>query len=603
MPEHRHPTVAQLFAHQAHTAPQRPAVLGAAGERISYGELNRRANRLAHRLRAQGAGPEQVVGVCLPPTGDLLVAVLAVVKSGAAYLPLLPAHPAERRRTALAATGARLVVTTAALAQDGFAADTGTVLTDADADQIAAAPDTDPAVAGHLDQLAYLIHTSGSTGEPKCIAVTHRAIADRVFDVGYTRFGPRDVCLQIAPLSFDGSVWEIWTTLLNGGALALPAPGLPFPDALRDALERHQVTTLSLISPQLQLILTEFPHLLAGLRTLVVGGDVLAPEQARRALTALGGCGRLVHAFGPSESTVFATVEVLDAQNTARPVLPIGSPLPRTTAYVVDQALRRCAPGESGELWLGGPALARGYHRNPAVTAQRFVADPFGAPGGRLYRSGDIVRLRHDGGMEFVGRADDQVKIRGYRIETGEVESALLRHPGVGAAAVVVREDLPAGRGLVGYLVPAPHTTVTDAELRALLADTLPSYMRPAALVRLERLPLNDNGKLDRCALPAPRFGGAGGADDAPRTATETAVHQLWQELLQRPDPGREEDFFDAGGDSLLLVRLFDALQDRFPGTTLTLVDLFEFTTWSSLAAELDLRGRAPADELAGLDV
>ncbi|MEZ0070314.1 amino acid adenylation domain-containing protein [Streptacidiphilus sp. MAP12-20] len=607
MRELRGTTIAHLFERHAAAAPAHPAILGASGETLSYAEVNRRANQLAHHLRSLGAGPEQVVGVCLPQTPELLIAVLAVVKSGAAYLPLLPGHPAGRRRQALASTGARLVVTSGELERDGFADRVRVVRTDLDSELVAAAPTVNPDAAGHLDQLLYLIHTSGSTGTPKCIAITHRAVLDRSVDVGYMTFRPDDVCLQLAPLSFDGSAWEIWTTWLNGGTLALPQAGVPFPDALRGALERQPVTTLSLISPQLQLLLTEFPQLLAGIETLLVGGDVLAPEYAQQALR-LHPEGRLLHCYGPTECTVFATTEELGEQHAGLPVLPIGRPLPRTTAYVLDERLRVCAPGQAGELWLGGAALARGYAGSAALTAQHFVADPFGLPGGRLYRTGDVVRCLADGRLEFVGRIDGQVKIRGYRVETGEVASVLLRHPGVAAAAVVARDDLPAGRGLVGYLVapaagPCVDTGQAESELRGLLADTLPGYMRPAALVWLDRLPLTVNGKLDRAALPAPAPRDRADAAGCPRTPTEVSVHRLWVELLGAPGLGRQDDFFDAGGDSLLLVRLMDQLEGHFPQAGLSLVDLFEFTTCASLAAELDRRSGSRVDELAGLAV
>ena len=588
-------TTAALFEERVRATPGAPAVISAEGT-WDYRELNERANRLAHLLREWGVGPEQPVGVSVERSADMITAVLAVVKAGGAYLPLVPAHPVDRLRRVARDAAARIVVTTSRHA-GRFADAHRVVALDGDAALIAARPATDPPPVGDPANLAYVIYTSGSTGVPKGIAVSQRSLTAVLRDVDYVDLRPGDVCLQLAPLSFDASVWEIWGPLLTGGAVALPQAGLPFPEDLTDALGRHPVTTLMLVSPQLHLATDEFPEALRGVRQVLAGGDVLSPHHAARLLPHLDG--RLIHVYGPTECTVFSVTADLERVDPGRPTVPLGHAIANTTAYVVDERCRLAPVGVPGELWIGGEGVARGYHRDPGLTARHFVADPFGPPGGRLYRSGDLVRRLPSGELEFLGRIDGQVKVRGFRIETGEVEAVLLRHPGVRAVAVIARDDLPGGRELVGYLVDG-DVPATDAELRTALRAALPDYMVPAAFVRLDAVPLTANGKLDRRALPAPVLGGRDpDDDDGPRTPTELALRDAWFAVLGVPGVGRDQKFFEVGGNSLLLAALLDRITALFPGVPFSLVELFEFTTYAEIAAVLDERRLHRAAEAA----
>ncbi|MGW2636921.1 non-ribosomal peptide synthetase, partial [Streptomyces sp. NPDC001348] len=620
----RNATTAALFEEQVRAAPDAPAVLTSV-DTVTYGELNERADRLARRLRALGIGPERPVGVCLKRSVGMLVAVLGVLKAGGAYLPLAPDHPAERLAFCLRDADARLVLTSPELAALFGGPDAGTaddrtgprvlLLPDTglpwdDQDALPAGADPLPVGGGPLpvgdaENLAYIIHTSGSTGVPKGIGVSHRALARLVKGADYARLGPGEVHLQLSPLSFDASLLEVWGPLLNGGTVALPQPDLPFPDVLRDALKRFPVTTLLLISPQLHLAAEEFPDELSGVRQLLVGGDVVSPRHAHNLLPHLPAT-RFVHVYGPTESTLFATAEELKEVDAARATVPIGTPIANTRAYVMDEAFRLVPVGAPGELWLGGDGLARGYPGRPGLTADRFVPDPFGPPGGRLYRTGDLVRRLPSGSIEFLGRIDGQVKVRGFRIETGEVEAVLTGHPMVREAAVTVRDDAPGGRALVAHLVPVhPGGTVAAGELRALLRAALPEYMVPAAFVWLDTMPLTVNGKVDRKGLPAPRYGAEPQPEAAgPRTSTEAVVRDVWRELLGIEEIGRDSRFFDVGGNSLLLAALFERLGALFPQAGLSLVDLFEYHTIADIAGEIERRSRpAAADREQDLDI
>ncbi|WP_441247472.1 non-ribosomal peptide synthetase [Kitasatospora sp. McL0602] len=587
-----HPTAAPYVEHWAATTPDAPAVLSPDGSAISYRELNERANRLAHRLRALGTGPERPVGVLLPTSAEMVVAVLAVLKAGGVYVPLVPSHPQDRLRQVVRAAEVPIVLTVSGYADRlGYEGGPQAVLLDGVED--AAHPVTDLPPLAVADNLMYVIYTSGSTGTPKGIGVSHRSVLHRVHEASHPDLAHGGVCLLVAPLSFDGSVWELWSTLLNGGTLALPDPALPYPDVLGDALKRYRVDRLILMSAQLALAVDTFPELLGTVPWVTTGGDVLSPSHARKALEQLPEGGVLINSYGPTECTIFATAEVLLEVDETRSSVPIGLPVPDTTAHVMDETFSLVPVGVPGELWLGGPGVARGYVGQPGLTADRFVPDPFGPPGARLYRTGDLVRRLPDGRLDFISRIDGQVKVRGYRIETGEVETVLLRHPAVRSATVIARDDLPGGRALVGYLVPH-REPVPDEELRALLAGALPSYMFPGALVWLDEIPLNGNGKVDRRALPAPQFGGRGGAAaDRPRTESEARVLAAWEQLLGVEELGRDDKFFDVGGNSLLLVSLLEKLKELFPETPLSLVELFEYTTCAELGAVLDRRSPA----------
>jgi amino acid adenylation domain-containing protein len=590
-------SVHALFAEQAARTPDAVA-LSFQGGSLTYAELDRRANQLAHHLRRGGVGAEARVGVCMERSPELVAALLGVLKAGGAYVPLDPAYPAARLAYLLADSDVAMVLTQERLRgrlQEGGAE---VVAVDAAAEEIARESGEAPAVPTDPDQLAYVIHTSGSTGEPKGAAVPHRAVVRLVRGAGYARFGPGEVFLHLAPTGFDAATFEIWGALLNGARLVLAPAGVPTVPQLAGLLAREGVTTLWLTAGLFAVVVDERPEALAGVRQLLAGGDVLPPAHARRALEALPGT-RLVNGYGPTENTTFTCTHAVEAGDAARGSIPIGLPVENTTAYVLDRALRPTPVGVPGELFAGGAGLARGYLGRPELTAERFVPDPFGGePGARLYRTGDRVRRRADGVLEFLGRMDQQVKVRGFRVEPGEVEAALLRHPALREAAVVVREDaapgMPGERRLAAYVVPADGAAPDAAELRAFLAASLPEHMLPAAYVAIEGLPLTPNGKLDRRALPAPEAP-SGREHVAPRTATETAVAGIWAELLGVERVGIHDNFFELGGHSLLLVRLHARLLERF-GERASLTDLFQLATLEDLARHLARRPEAPGD-------
>ncbi|WP_318199945.1 non-ribosomal peptide synthase/polyketide synthase [Streptomyces sp. SCL15-4] len=597
-------TLDALFAAQAARTPGAEAVT-CGGERLDYATLDARAGRLAHRLAELGAGPETFVALALPRSTDLVVAVLAVLKTGAAYLPVDPALPADRVRHLLDDARPVTLVTTRRTA-----AATGVprlLLDDPDVRaDLARRPAAGPPRRALPESPAYAIYTSGSTGLPKGVVVPHANVV-RLF--GRTRpwfgFGPDDVWTLFHSYAFDFSVWELWGPLLHGGRLVIvPEDTARSPEDFLRLLADERVTVLNQTPSAFYPLIradAELPEVSErlALRTVVFGGEALdvarlADWYARHPDTAP----RLVNMYGITETTVHVTYAPLDAAAArAGTASPIGTGIPDLRLYVLDGRLQPVPPGAVGELFVAGEGLARGYLNRPGLTAARFPADPFGRPGSRMYRTGDRARWRADGTLEYLGRADQQVKIRGYRIEPGEIEAALHRHPGVGAATVGVYEDAAGTRRLVAHVVgtgtgdravPPPSA----AELRAHLEGLLPAHMVPAAYVPMAALPLTVNGKLDRRALPAP--GPDGFAADAtrtpPRTRAERLVATAWTDVLDTDEVGADDDFFALGGDSILAVRVTSRLRAAF-GTDVSPRLLFTHSTLSALAAALDEPG------------
>ncbi|HEX9315614.1 MAG TPA: amino acid adenylation domain-containing protein, partial [Actinomycetota bacterium] len=497
----------ELIESQVARTPDAPAVLFEGGE-LTYAELDRAANALAHLLIEAGAGPERFVALALPRSVEIVVATLAVAKAGAAYLPVDPDYPAERIAFMLADAAPVLVLTLAALAGGlPSVGDMAVLVLDDPATRAAveampthAPTDAERTGALTLAHPAYLIYTSGSTGRPKAVVVTHAGLASfSAAEVDHFGVGPGDRVLQFSSPSFDASVLELCMSLPAGAALVVPPPGPLLGEALAAVLEEQGVTH-ALIPPS---ALATVPDAAAGEGLAAFQGLIVGGEAASAALVARWAPGRrMINAYGPTESTVVATWSEALSPGTAP---PIGSPIANTQTYVLDAALRPVPVGVPGELYIAGTGLARGYLRRPGLTAERFVANPFGEAGSRMYRTGDVVRWRGDGALEYLGRTDEQVKIRGFRIEPGEIEAALVGHPGVGEAVVVAREDDPGHKRLVAYVVPAADGEAPDGPaLRQFLAEALPDYMVPSAFVTLDALPLSPNGKLDRGALPAP---------------------------------------------------------------------------------------------------
>uniref|UniRef100_UPI000A381205 non-ribosomal peptide synthetase n=1 Tax=Amycolatopsis kentuckyensis TaxID=218823 RepID=UPI000A381205 len=564
-------TVLDVFAERVRERPDALAVT-CGGTALTYRELDGRANRLAHGLLAHGAGPDVRIGLCVPRGIDAIVGMLAILKAGGAYVPLDPRYPDERLALLLTDSGATTVLTTRA-ARDRVPRGARVLLSDDGGE-----PGSAPPRRVRPENLACVLYTSGSSGRPKGVLIEHRSVTRLCADE-HARLGPGDVSTQYAPLSFDASTLEIWGALLSGARLAIDTEDVPSADALGAFARAEGVTALWLTAGMFHEVAAADPEVFAGLRRLVSGGDVLSPRQCAAVLRRYPDL-ELVNGYGPTEGTTFTTCHRVRDGDVGRPV-PIGRPVTGTRCLVLDRHLAPVPAGVPGELYVGGSGLARGYLDRPGLTADRFVADPFGH-GTRLYRTGDVVRWRAGAEwvLDFLGRSDDQVKIRGFRIEVGEVEAALRRHPDVAEAVVVAREDTPGHKRLAGYVVP--RRPVEPGALREFLGTSLPGHLVPGALVLLDRFPLTPQGKVDRRALPAPRPRAAG-ARTAPRSPAEELLTRVWAEVLGVERVGTQDNFFELGGDSILGIQV--VARARQLGLRLSAKDVFLRQTPAELAA------------------
>ncbi|HET6232844.1 MAG TPA: amino acid adenylation domain-containing protein [Longimicrobiaceae bacterium] len=566
-----------VIAEQAARTPDGVA-LAFGDEETTYAEMDAQANRLANHLRRMGVGADVPVAISLERSAERIVAMLAVLKAGGAFLPVDPAYPAERRAYMLADSGAPVLLTHSALAADLPDHAARVVLIDAAAGEIAAESGQAPSVDAHPESLAYVIYTSGSTGRPKGVMVPHGGAANmaRALADGF-RVTADSRVLQFASFSFDAAVEEVLTALVTGATLVLAPqdemmPGAPLAKLLRDRRVTNATLPPSALAAMEE---TDCPHL----RSLTSAGEALTAEQAGRWFA-----GRhFVNAYGPTEATVCATMSD-DEDGSRKPT--IGRPVPNARVYVLGGGTTLRPIGVPGEICVGGVGVARGYLRRPGLTAEKFVPDPFAADGTRLYRTGDRGRWLADGRLEYLGRMDEQVKVRGFRIEPGEIEDALLRLPGVASAAVVAREDVPGDVRLVAYVVHRAGAELPSAgEMRDALRREMPEHMVPALYVTVDSIPLTPNGKVDRRALPAPERP----ADTyvAPSTPTEEALASLWAELLRAERVGSGDNFFDLGGHSLTATQMISRLRGPF-GVELPLRALFEAPTLAGLAARID---------------
>jgi amino acid adenylation domain-containing protein/non-ribosomal peptide synthase protein (TIGR01720 family) len=578
----------ELFERQAAKTPDVVALSFGAAQ-LTYGELNARANRLAHHLRRHGVGLETRVGICTERSAEMVVGLLGILKAGGVYVPLDPSYPKDRlafmiedSRVPVLVSQERMLAT---LPEHGARM----VCLDRDGDEVSAESDANPGSGAGGDSLAYVIYTSGSTGIPKGVAIPHRAVNRLVIHTDYVQLEPGDRVAQASNASFDAATFEIWGALLTGARLiGISREVTLSPRDLAEELRRSEVTTLFLTTALFNQVAREEPQAFSSLKHLLFGGEAVDPDRVR-SLRRGGNVGRLLHVYGPTETTTFATWHLVNDVAEGATTVPIGRPIANTRMYVLDGRLDPVAVGIPGELYLGGDGLARGYLGHPELTAEKFVPDPFSVAGGeRLYRTGDLVRQRADGAIEFLGRVDHQVKLRGFRIELGEIESMLARHEGVQDAVVVLREDEAGDKRLVAYVVAAEGTASETAELRDLLARNLPEYMVPSAFVFLEALPLNANGKVDRGGLPAPEARAhSGHALVPPRNDLEREIAAIWREVLHLDEVGVDDNFFDLGGHSLSLLRVHGHLRARLPHAEVKIVDLFEYPTIAALAAHL----------------
>ncbi|MFI5177454.1 MAG: amino acid adenylation domain-containing protein, partial [Vicinamibacterales bacterium] len=570
-----------LFDAQAAARPEAEAVRCGA-EALSYSQLHQRSNQWAHLLRRHGVGPETVVGVCLDGGIELITVLLGIVKAGGAYMALDPTYPSPRLEWMVRETETPIVVTDSQLRARVFALRDMRVLeADIVASDLAREPKTSPAVNIGGDHLAYVSYTSGSTGQPKGVGVPHRAVVRLMFGVDYATFGPAETWLQLAPVGFDASTLEIWGALLHGGRLVVTADRVPTPQNLGALLQAERVTAMWLTASLYNAVIDAAPEAIAGIRQLIIGGEALSVAHVQRGIGSLPAT-QIVNGYGPTEGTTFTCCFPIPRDYSAGRSIPIGRPIGRTRVYILDQTGAPVPVGVPGELYIGGDGLGRGYLRQPARTAERFVPDAVsGIAGARLYRTGDVVRWTPDGVIEFVGRRDAQVKVRGFRVEPGEIETVLGAHPSVRSAAVVAREDTPGVKRLVAYVV-ASGDGVDEDDLRAFLKARLPEYMVPAMFVVMADLPRTPNGKLDRAMLPAPTIARSG-ARRGPATPAEVALAAIWTDVIGQASVGVDENFFELGGDSILSIQICARAQRA--GWSVTTKQLFEHQTVAGLAA------------------
>nr|WP_223243498.1 non-ribosomal peptide synthetase [Streptomyces sp. CBMA123] len=590
-----------MFEEHAERAPDRTAVVADDGT-LSYGELNARANRLAWRLRDVGVGPDTLVGICVERSAEMIVGLLGILKAGGAYVPIDPGYPAERLDFMLRDSAVPVLVTQRRLVDRLPPHQAALALLDDDEDP--ARPAGNPPAVGRPD-LANVIYTSGSTGTPKGVLVPHRSVLNLVTDQGYVSIGPQDRVAALATLSFDASTFEIWGPLLNGATCVVYSFGGVDPSALCRRVREDAVSVLHLTSPVFRLLEPAHFADLSGVHTLLFGGDSVRADVADLAKKSFGG--RLVHLYGPTETTGFATHQDVRAMAPDATMIPIGRPIDRVRIRVLGPDGEDVPDGGTGELYIGGAGMTRGYLDRAELTAQRFVPDPHGDTDGPLYRTGDLVRRGPDGALRFLGRADRQIKVRGHRIEPGEIEAVLTRHPLVNDAVVVARDDGAGDKRLDAYVVRSSASTGPGTEggpesvagltteLRRRIATALPPYQHPASITVIPAIPLTTNLKLDPARLPAPaeERGDASNPATAPRDALEAQLAELWREMLGVAEVGIDDDFFTLGGDSISAVRVATAAT-RASGVRITVRDVLGSPTIRRLSQLASRATRPP---------
>ena len=586
-PAHQDLCIPDLLSLQAARS-DNPALCAADGRVLTYRALNQRANQLAHYLLAHGVGPQSLVACCVDRSFDLVVALLGILKAGAAYVPLDPAYPTERLSFMLRDTRASFLLTKQHLALDLPVIEAQVLYLDAQASLLAQQSDADPAIAIQPDQLAYVIYTSGSTGQPKGVQVTHRSLLNLLsWHQSAFALTAADRATQVTSPAFDATGWELWPYLTIGARVYLADDETRVsPALLRDWLLRNDITVTFVPTALAESLMTlPWPET-TPLRFLLTGADTLRQYPPANLPFAL------VNNYGPTEATVVATSGVVAPTAHAERPPSIGRSIANTQIYILDERLLQVAAGTVGEIYIGGAGLALGYLNRPELTAERFIPHPFSKePGARLYKTGDLGYFLPDGQIAFQGRVDEQIKIRGFRIEPGEIMSRLNAHPAIQTTVVVAREDTPGDKRLVAYLVPVAGSELSARDLREWLLEYLPDYMVPSAFVVLEALPLTPNGKVDRAALPAPDAAHLLLEEDLalPTTPLEEELAAIMGQLLGLEQVGIDENFFMLGGHSLMGTQIITRVAETF-GVHLALRTLFDAPTVRLLAAEVEER-------------
>ncbi|TAE58570.1 MAG: amino acid adenylation domain-containing protein [Nostocales cyanobacterium] len=591
-----------LFEEQVQKTPDKIAVVYQQ-EHLTYRELNHRANKLAHYLKSLGVKPETKVGICVERSLEMVIGILGILKAGGAYVPIDPVYPIERLAFMLEDTQTSILLTQNNL-ENRLPINQQTVVNfNRDGEKISAYSTDNLTNETNIENLAYVIYTSGSTGTPKGTEVPHRSVIGFMFGVDYIHLDETQIWLQHSSTSWDALTLEMWTPLLHGGCCVLYPEKIPTPENLVKIIQQQNINTLFLTTALFNLLIDEIPKGLSQIKQLLTGGEEISINHIQKALEILSAT-KIIHAYGPSECTVFTCCYQIP-QPTPKNItsIPIGKPIGDRTVYILDDNLQRVPIGISGELYIGGASVARGYLNQPKLTGEKFIPNPF-IQGDKLYKSGDLVRRLADGNIEFIGRIDNQVKIRGLRIEPSEIETILIQHPNIKQTVVIVRENETGNKlnkSLLAYLVVTDNSLTPD-KLRKYLKEKLPDYMIPAAFVFLENLPLTPNGKINRRALPIPDTSQRNLETDfvPPSTSIEKEIATIWIEVLKIKEIGIKDNFFELGGHSLLATQAISRLKETFT-LDFPLRYLFENPTIAELAQKVIEQQieQAENDELA----
>jgi amino acid adenylation domain-containing protein len=575
----------ELFEAYVEKTPDALAVISG-DRRLTYKELNERANQLAHYLKSQGVGPEVFAGICLERSPEMLIGILGILKAGGAYVPLDPEYPKERLAFMLEDTGTPVVLTLRSMV-DALPVYNGMIIRlDSDLKFIERESKENPVSGAVSSGAAHIMYTSGSTGTPKGAVILHRSVVRLVSNTNYIKLERSDVVAQISTFSFDASTFEVWGALLNGACLVLiPKDVILSPEIFASEISKRKISVLLLTTAMFNKMASEVPYAFSSLRYLLFGGEAVDPTSVSMVLEE-GPPQNLLNFYGPAENTVATSWYRVENVPEKALTIPIGKPVSNTTIYILDSSLQPVPVGITGELYAGGDGLAREYLNRPELTAEKFVQDPFNEePGKRLYKTGDLARYMPDGTIEFLGRIDHQVKIRGFRIEPGEIEAVLGRHPDVRETVVIVREKQPGDKRLIAYVVLNEKSDITTGKLRSFLKATMPEYMVPTAFVMLDSLPLTPNRKIDREALPEPDSERPDSENPyvGPRTSIEKLIAGILCEVLELREVGIHDNFFELGGHSLLATQVISLLRNTL-GVEIPLQRLFERPTVEGLS-------------------